>query len=381
MLRKTCLTLCAALLLAAWTLAEDYKGAVITKVEKTKATIKVDDKEIQVTLGRSSKVYDADGKELKGNDSVRILKEDNEVDITTAKSNRGEIIKEIHLVKGELASKPAKKTSSSTPAKTAPSATPDNTTATTNVYKDATISKVDRGKFTVTVDGKDVELGFGGPFKAFDQNDKEVPFGTAMGMFKVGNTLEVTATTRGRSQIVTQVKLIKGDLTMSNLPGKSAGSTSPSTRTASIDRLKSDWDTTYYKDAKVGDFVEYQDGNGQPLQRLEITEAGDHYVVQSNTVYILNRKDTNAVKMNFTVGEPTAKFTVPERTTKKTSDSTAKVGSNELKAQLIESYDKSSGKLVNKKWVSPEVPFDGLVREERGDGTVIRTLSSFGRGK
>jgi hypothetical protein len=208
MLRRSCLALSAALVLAAWTIAEEYKGVTIIKADKFKATLKVDDKEVLIVWNPKTKAYDADGKELKGSDAPRILKEDNQVDVTTIKGrSKVEVIKEIHLVKGELADagKGSKPAPSAAPA-------PANTPATTNVYKDATVGKVARGKVTITVDGKDVELSFGASFKAFDQNDKELPFGESLGIFKAGNTVEVTALKRGNSETLTQIKLIKGEI-------------------------------------------------------------------------------------------------------------------------------------------------------------------------
>jgi hypothetical protein len=287
MIRKVRLTLCAALFLAAALPAEDYKGAVITKVNKTKATLKVDDKDVQVTLGSGAKVFDANGKELKGSDRARILKEDNEVNVTTAKGKREEVIEEIHLVKGELA----------------PAAV--------------------RGKGAPGGAGSGTGGGAGG--------------GAAGGLWRPTKTL-----------------------------------TPP----------KSDWDKLNYKDARVGDFVEFVDGNGRPVLRVEVTEVGDHFVVKKTTNIVRGRlgdpitTEIVVAKLSFTAPEPKYKSTLEE----KTSQSSVMVGDTQLPATLTEFYDKS-GKLVSKKWVSPEVPLGGTVREEKRDGKLVTTLAKFGRGK
>jgi hypothetical protein len=372
MARRSCAAACAFLVLCGIVLAEDYKGAVITKVEKTRATLKVDDKEVQVVLGNQAKVFDADGKQLKGSDRTRILKEDNRVDVTTTKGRRDEVIKEIHLVSGELMA--ARGSGGSTGGTTTPNPT---TSGTPQTYSNAVITKVERGKVTATVDGKDVVLSLGATLTVIDGNGNKLNGLNGVGIFKLGNEVEITATSRGRGLFIDQIKLIKGEMASLNDMKPAGGSVT--VRTSAITRLKSDWNT-YYKDAKVGDFVQYQDGNGQPQSRIEVTEVGDHTVVQVNSTYLAGRKIDAPVRMNFTVGEPTVKAVFPDMTTKKTSETTISAGGNQLRATLTESYDKS-GKLVYKKWVSPEVPFDGVVREERGDGTVVKTLVQFGRGK
>jgi hypothetical protein len=83
-----------------------YKNATIRIVAKNKVVLQVDDEEITVTANRSMKAYDQKGKVLKGKDQpYRVLKEGNEVTVTTQKDAKKETILTIRLIKGELEEK------------------------------------------------------------------------------------------------------------------------------------------------------------------------------------------------------------------------------------------------------------------------------------
>jgi hypothetical protein len=102
-----------ALLFAATALlAEEYKGATIKKLDKENkegnVLLMVKDKEVRVlaTPAILFKAYDLDGSEIRGfGANAQVLKEGNVVDVKTAKSSNGkqEVVKEIRLIKGQLA--------------------------------------------------------------------------------------------------------------------------------------------------------------------------------------------------------------------------------------------------------------------------------------
>jgi hypothetical protein len=105
----------AALLVLLFTgvlLAEEYKGATIKRLDKESkdgnVVLQVNGKEVRVLASPAIlyKSYDLDGSEIKGfGGNARVLREGNVVDVKTAKSSNGksEIVKEIRLIKGELA--------------------------------------------------------------------------------------------------------------------------------------------------------------------------------------------------------------------------------------------------------------------------------------
>jgi len=112
MLRASLAALVALLFAAGALLAEDYKGVTIKRLDKENKdgniVLQVKDKEVRVLASPSIlyKAYDLDGSEIKGfGGNARVLREGNVVDVKTVKSGNGksEIVKEIRLIKGELA--------------------------------------------------------------------------------------------------------------------------------------------------------------------------------------------------------------------------------------------------------------------------------------
>jgi hypothetical protein len=76
-----------------------YKAATIKSVDKKNVVLEVDGKEITVVRGRGMKFVDADGKQMKGKGvGKQVLKEGNQVDVTTSKGGETETIREVHLV-------------------------------------------------------------------------------------------------------------------------------------------------------------------------------------------------------------------------------------------------------------------------------------------
>jgi hypothetical protein len=84
-----------------------YSNATIKSVDGNKVVLVADGKELSVVASGSMKGFDANGRKLAGKgESLRVLKEGNQVNVTTFKGGRGtEVIREIHLVQGILAEK------------------------------------------------------------------------------------------------------------------------------------------------------------------------------------------------------------------------------------------------------------------------------------
>ena len=85
-----------------------YSNATIKSVDGTKVVLVADGKEISLVATGSMKAFDVSGRKLTGKgENLRVLKEGNQVNVTTFKGGRGvEVIREIHLLQGNLAEKP-----------------------------------------------------------------------------------------------------------------------------------------------------------------------------------------------------------------------------------------------------------------------------------
>jgi hypothetical protein len=84
-----------------------YSGATIKSVDGNQVVLVVGDKEIPVVASGTMKAFDLAGRKLSGRgQNTRVLKTGNEVNVTTFKGGRDvEVIREIHLVKGNLLEK------------------------------------------------------------------------------------------------------------------------------------------------------------------------------------------------------------------------------------------------------------------------------------
>jgi hypothetical protein len=84
-----------------------YKGATIKSVNGKDVVLVVGGREISVVASGTMKAFDQGGRKLSGKgQNGRVLLEGNQVDVTTFKGNRDvEVIREIHLVKGNLLDK------------------------------------------------------------------------------------------------------------------------------------------------------------------------------------------------------------------------------------------------------------------------------------
>jgi hypothetical protein len=83
-----------------------YTGATIKSVDGNKVVLTVEGKDLNVTASGSMKAFDTSGHKLTGKgQNLRILKEGNQVSVTTFKNQNIEVIREIHLVQGTLQEK------------------------------------------------------------------------------------------------------------------------------------------------------------------------------------------------------------------------------------------------------------------------------------
>jgi hypothetical protein len=151
---------------------------------------------------------------------------------------------------------------------------------------------------------------------------------------------------------------------------------------------RSAWDAagTYFKDMKVGDFIEM----GRPetpgmKDRTEVVEVGDHTVTTLSRIVIPGQPTHESkTKQIFSEPDPEVKEVKEEKNEhkfeNKTFDDKVKIGNKgEFAATRTESY--MDGKLVMKMWGCKEVPLGGMVKMEDPDGNVMQQLLDFGRGK
>jgi hypothetical protein len=82
----------------------NYSGAFIKSVTGNQVVLLVEGREVPVVASGTMKAFDLGARKLTGKEqNLRILKEGNQVDVTTFKGQRDvEVIREIHLVKGSL---------------------------------------------------------------------------------------------------------------------------------------------------------------------------------------------------------------------------------------------------------------------------------------
>jgi hypothetical protein len=138
-------------------------------------------------------------------------------------------------------------------------------------------------------------------------------------------------------------------------------------------RPKADWAPGKFK---VGDYVEYVGPDGQFRRSGEILQVDDHSYVYRRIIAVDDQREQQMFQAKFEV-DPSPKYGT---TTKKVASRQMKAGDKNVQADLIETSDDRK-KVFNKKWVSPEVPFNGLVEERTGDDRLLLKLANFRRGK
>jgi hypothetical protein len=138
-------------------------------------------------------------------------------------------------------------------------------------------------------------------------------------------------------------------------------------------RPKVDWAPGKFK---VGDFVEYVGPDGKFRWSEEIQEVGDHYYVYLRIIAVDDNLDQLTFKAVFEVPTPP----LYGKGTKKVESRKMPAGDKTVQADLIETRD-DRNKVITKKWVSPEVPFNGLIEEWTGDDRLLLKLAKFRSGK
>jgi hypothetical protein len=137
-------------------------------------------------------------------------------------------------------------------------------------------------------------------------------------------------------------------------------------------RPKADWAPGKFK---VGDFVEFVGPDGKFLWSEEIQEVGDHYYVYLRTISVDDNREQLTFKAVFEV-PPSLPFGTPSQ---KVESRKMPAGDKIVQADLILMRDEKN-KVFNKKWVSPEIPFNGLIEERTGDDRLLQKLAKFRRG-
>src|SRR5262245_48929932 len=138
-------------------------------------------------------------------------------------------------------------------------------------------------------------------------------------------------------------------------------------------RPKADWAPGKFR---VGDYVEYAGPDGRFRWSEEIREVGDHFYVYLRIIAVDGEREQQIFKAKFE-RDPSPAFGT---TTKKAASQQMMAGDKNVQAHLVETYDDRK-KVFNKKWVSPEVPFNGLVEERAGDDRLLLKLAKYRRGK
>jgi hypothetical protein len=138
---------------------------------------------------------------------------------------------------------------------------------------------------------------------------------------------------------------------------------------------KSDWEKRKFNRARIGDFVEYQSGDGETLYRRTVVEVGDHTLVVKETKPG-NRKELNS-NLSYS-------FELPDETpgpgnTVRESAVTVDVQGKRMDSRLIEVVYKD--KPLEQRWYSDDVPLGGLVKHVSGGIRVKQILTDYGRGK
>jgi hypothetical protein len=210
---------------------------------------------------------------------------------------------------------------------------------------------------------------------------KKLPDGTYVGTLKTasGDTIPLTnvkvrengicwdetidQTGTGANSAKADAKSSKGPLPIPKRPADIHISQQP----------KADWAPGKFK---VGDFVEYVGPDGKFRWSEEIQEVGDHYYGYLRIIAVDENRDQLTFKAVFEVPTPL----LYGKGTEKVDSRKMPAGDKTVEADLIEMRDDRK-KVINKKWVSSEVPFTGLIEEWTGDDRLLLKLSKFRRGK
>jgi hypothetical protein len=130
----------------------------------------------------------------------------------------------------------------------------------------------------------------------------------------------------------------------------------------------------YYKTAQVGDYVEYRDPDypTAPPARFEIMEVGKDYVVESRIAYFFGIAGTESrYKLKHDPRQ------IVGKQNERGKPVTATVVGQERPCQYIEERKSGAGSdIYHRRLYSPEIPFDGLAREQL-HGKLQKDVVSF----
>jgi hypothetical protein len=195
--------------------AAEYKNATFKGLRKYQSyrgvmLFDVNGQEVYVNVGSFSwKAFDKDGKELTGTSFARPLVPGNVVDIVTAPGRNMEMLKEIRLVKGELAEPGQKLPMDSSEPKSKHKRGGQDKDKTT--YKAATIKSVDKKNVVLEVDGKEITVVTGNRMKFVDADGKQLKGkGQSKRILKEGTQIDVTTSkSEDGTETIREVHLVR----------------------------------------------------------------------------------------------------------------------------------------------------------------------------
>jgi hypothetical protein len=142
---------------------------------------------------------------------------------------------------------------------------------------------------------------------------------------------------------------------------------------------KGDWEARHVNQSKVGDVAEYVNAKGEPVEKLTVTEVGDHRLVVQ-----IEKPAPSGGEIHAGTKRITFKFESPDLkagpgfTLNETDDKLSVLG----KVQTVHKVELlSDNKPVWQKWYSDDVPLGGLVQSAKGAGHITMALKDYQRGK
>ena len=136
------------------------------------------------------------------------------------------------------------------------------------------------------------------------------------------------------------------------------------------------WGLSWQKNARAGDFAEYEIRGVPGVTRQEVVETGERSVTVETTQMVAGARTPVARKRFAFTGEP--KAAEPTKIEEKIAETTVEYKGRKLPAVRTEVFE--DGKLQKTVWTSPEVPLEGVVKIENAEGQVVRQLMDYGRG-
>lgn len=365
--------------------------AKVVRFDATKLVVSSKGKDHILLLGPGLKVLDPEGQVIAETDLKKLLKVGDGVTVRTARARpedfpdqklepNARTVTEIHLS--------AKGPSSSGQRDDPNRRRSRDGSDVGGTIAAAEVVKVEAGMLTAKVDGRDRRFGFSLRVRAFDLEGREPKLPAQL--LVPGNILELKITApdpaevrAGRykdgEMVITVMRLKSGTLGEIKTSDSRGPGRPEVKRPADMlsEQIAPDLWNTYYKKARVGDFIEYRGlgSKDEPPSRSEVMDVGDNFVIVLTTSYHFGKADhTWRKRVPRLTGGNSPKL--PGSGGGRRSEVELTVNGRTLKCVLTESGDKA--RPDSRKWHSLEVPFDGLVRHE-GGGKVIFELVDFGR--